>query len=217
MSALAETASAPAPSAAPVPEATTPTTPTASVSPVPTKPEALQPERVSTTAQDTLNPPKSAGTRDLVWPDLPAQHNLARFFSEISEITKEADYSEVYGIELSPENNPFHTKLILQKFLRANADDFTKARAQLLATLKWRKEFQPLKAMAETFSADRFKGLGYIVTLDKVPESTNERDVVTFNIYGAVKDIKNTFGDIDGYASLIYGPRVMSSLVRLCG
>jgi hypothetical protein len=34
-----------------------------------------------------------------------------------------------------------------------------------------------------------------------VPESENKKDIVTFNIYGAVKDNKATFGDLDAYVS----------------
>ncbi len=131
------------------------------------------------------------------WPTLPEDHPLAKLAAQLPEILREADYAEVYGIALQPEA-PFHTKLILQKFLRANQNDLTRAREQLLATLKWRKEFQPLKAVEEVFSQKRFGGLGYVCVVDGVLESVNERDVMTFNIYGAVKDNKATFGDLEG-------------------
>jgi len=35
--------------------------------------------------------------------------------------------------------------------------------------------------------------------LKDVPESLNEKDVCTFNIYGAVKDNKKTFGELDEF------------------
>lgn len=35
--------------------------------------------------------------------------------------------------------------------------------------------------------------------LQSVPGSPNNKDVAVFNIYGAVKDMKKTFGDLDGY------------------
>ena len=132
------------------------------------------------------------------WPELKDDHPLSKLLAELLQITKDADYNEVYGIELGP-TKPFHTKLILQKFLRANSNDLGKAKEQLLATLKWRKEFQPLKAKEESFEMGRFAGLGYVTELESVPASTNKMDVATFNIYGAVKDNKAAFGDLDGY------------------
>jgi len=93
----------------------------------------------------------------------------------------------------------FHKKLIVQKFLRANANDLEKARNQLLETLKWRKSFNALHAKDETFSRARFGGLGYVVKLKGVPESLNEQDFATFNIYGAVTDNGATFADLTGF------------------
>ncbi|KIW03320.1 uncharacterized protein PV09_05531 [Verruconis gallopava] len=132
------------------------------------------------------------------WPTLDAEHPLHKFLQLLPEILKECEYTEVYGVTLKPEGN-FHTKLILQKFLRANANDLGKAKDQLTKTLKWRKEFQPLKVKDEVFSQKKFGGLGYILKLTGVPESKNEVDVCTFNIYGAVKDNKETFGDLDAF------------------
>lgn len=87
--------------------------------------------------------------------------------------------------------------MILQKFLRANANDLTKATEQLEATLKWRKEYQPLKTVDEVFDQSLFGGLGYVVELSGVPGSTNKSDVAVFNVYGAIKDTKRTFGNLD--------------------
>lgn len=137
------------------------------------------------------------GSNEPSWPSLSEGHPLAKFTAQLPDILREADYAEVYGITLQPDA-PFHTKLILQKYLRANQNDLAKARKQLLATLKWRREFQPLKAVEEVFSRKRFGGLGYVCVVDGVPGSVNGRDVVTFNIYGAVKDNKATFGDLEG-------------------
>jgi hypothetical protein len=143
-------------------------------------------------------PTTTTSSSEPTWPETPADHPLTQFFDALPALTEEADYNEVYGLTLSP-SNPFQTKLILQKFLRANANDLTKAKAQLLETLKWRKDFQPGKAVDEVFEKERFEGLGYILELNDVPESKNKKDVVTFNIYGSVKDPKKTFGDLDGF------------------
>lgn len=133
-----------------------------------------------------------------VWPETPADHPLSKFFDQIEELTKETGHHEVYGITLSP-TNAFYTKLILQKFLRANQGDLEKAKQQLRETLEWRKQFDPIKAACETFDRSRFDGLGYILHVEDVPESANKSDVVTFNIYGAVKDNKKTFGNLDAF------------------
>lgn len=64
--------------------------------------------------------------------------------------------------------------------------------------MKWRKEYQPLKAKDEVFDADKFGSLGYVTRVKGAAETKNEEDVTTFNIYGAAaKDPKKTFGDTD--------------------
>ena len=139
------------------------------------------------------------------WGALAPESPLLKLSTKLADILKEAGHSEMYGVELSaapdPASNhtpPFTTLLILQKFLRANADDIDKAAAQLLGALQWRKEFQPLKVKNEVFSGECFAGLGFVTELKGVPGSANESDVAVFNIYGAVKDMKRTFGDLDG-------------------
>ncbi|KAF2280189.1 CRAL/TRIO domain-containing protein [Westerdykella ornata] len=133
-----------------------------------------------------------------VWPETGPDHPLTKLYDLVPSLTEEAAHNEVFGVTLS-HSNPFHTKLILQKFLRANANDLDKAKQQLLETLKWRKEFDPVGAAEASYEKERFDGLGYLIEVKGVPESKNEKDVVTFNIYGAVKDNKKTFGDLDGF------------------
>jgi hypothetical protein len=152
--------------------------------------------------------PSAAPTTDTaqsgpVWPDTAPEHALTKFYDAFEDLVKESQHDEVYGIHLS-KSSPFHTKLILQKFLRANQNDLDKAKQQLLETLKWRKEFDPVKAASESFDKTRFGGLGYVLEVEGVPESKNAKDIVTFNIYGAVKDKKATFGDLEGYVA--YAP-----------
>lgn len=95
-------------------------------------------------------------------------------------------------------NLPIPQQVILQKFLRANKGQAQEAADQLEKALKWRKEFGALAAKDEAFDQSRFEGLGYVTELKGVPGSDNSRDVAVFNIYGAVKDNKKTFGDLDG-------------------
>jgi len=137
------------------------------------------------------------------WPELAADHPLAKFCSDLKAIRDEIGHNEVYGIDIS-NSNSFHTKLILQKFLRANADDLDKAKEQLQLTLQWRKEFRTLEQVKASHGIAKFGGLGYVTVMEGVPESPNEKDVVTFNIYGAVDDNKKTFGDIEEYVEKYY-------------
>lgn len=95
------------------------------------------------------NNSSDADGQNPIWPPEHDSPALKELLSHVPALIKEAKYDEVYGVELNKPN--FHTKLILQKFLRANANDVEKARAQLLVTLQWRKEFQPLRAKDETF------------------------------------------------------------------
>lgn len=112
-------------------------------------------------------------------------------FASLETLIKEADYDEVYGVKLQPTGEHVPTQIIVQKFLRANANDIDKAKEQLLGTLKWRKEFNPLNAKDEAFSKERFDGLGYVIDL-------KDGQTVTFNVYGAVKDHEKTFKDLSG-------------------
>ncbi|KAK8164975.1 CRAL-TRIO domain-containing protein [Phyllosticta citrichinensis] len=133
-----------------------------------------------------------------VWPELAADHPLSKLLADLPELLKSTQYDEVYGITLK-ESGDFHTKLILQKFLRANSNNIDKAKDQLRETLEWRREFQPLEAMKAGFDKNIFNGLGYIMEIEGVPESTNKKDIVTFNVYGAVEDKKATFGNLEGF------------------
>jgi hypothetical protein len=157
-------------------------------SPATTVPEA-SPKEDTDTVKPTTGP---------FWPETSPDHPLTKLYNAFEALAAEAQHAEVYGIELT-KSNAFHTKLILQKFLRANQNDLEKAKQQLLETLKWRKSFDPTKAASESFDKSRFGGLGYVLEVEGVPESPNTRDVVTFNIYGAVKDKKATFGDLEGF------------------
>lgn len=159
---------------------------------------AAPPAAPATEALAAATPAPEKTTGEPVWPETGAEHPLTKFFESVGALTEEAGHNEVWGITLSP-SNAFLTKLILQKFLRANADDMTKAKEQLSETLKWRKQFDPIAATTATYDKERFDGLGYILEVEGVPESLNKKDVVTFNVYGAVKDNQKTFGDLEAF------------------
>lgn len=101
----------------------------------------------------------------------------------------------MWGVELL-HSNDVPTGIVLEKFLRANNKDVEKAKAQLIKALQWRKEMQPGKLLAETkFDVERFGGVGYVTSYPK--SDAHEKEIVTWNIYGAVKDKQATFGDVE--------------------
>ncbi|KAF4042041.1 putative phosphatidylinositol transfer protein SFH5 (PITP SFH5) [Phytophthora infestans] len=57
------------------------------------------------------------------WPSITEDHPINQLLRALpSLITAANGYNEVYGVTLDP-NGSFTTKLILQKFLRANANE----------------------------------------------------------------------------------------------
>lgn len=118
---------------------------------------------------------------------------LSKLFMELPAIVKEAEYGEMWDIELKTESD-VPTSIVLEKFLRANAKDMSKARAQLVEALKWRKSMNPRQLLDTVeFDSKKFGGLGYV----GVYEGTEGKEIVTWNVYGAVKDNKATFGDVE--------------------
>lgn len=132
------------------------------------------------------------------WPELSEEHPLLKLHGRLLSILETAQHSHIWGIQLSSSSPPpFHTLLILQKYLRSNANDLNKAEVSLTKTLRWRKEFgldqggEKAKAGVE---GDEFKGLGVIT---EVKDAAEGNCVVTWNLYGVVKDKEATFGDVD--------------------
>jgi hypothetical protein len=115
---------------------------------------------------------------------------------------------------------PHATLVILQKFLRANEGRLPEAKAQLLAALRWRKEYNPLAVKEEVFSKTKFGGLGYITKVKGaklgLQDSINSEDVVVFNIYGAAaSNNRETFGDKDAYVRAAYSPVEQPELTNI--
>ena len=119
--------------------------------------------------------------------------SFSKLAARLPEIIKSAAHGEMWGVELStPEHVP--TKVVLQKFLRANNGDATAAEKQLSSALEWRKKLQPTALVAQTFDEKKYGGLGY-VTVHK--DDKGKETVITWNVYGAVKNNKKTFGDVE--------------------
>ncbi|ODN74396.1 phosphatidylinositol transfer protein SFH5, variant 2 [Cryptococcus amylolentus CBS 6039] len=143
--------------------------------------------------------PVTASAAAPAWPELTPEHPLLQFHSRLATILSTADHSQIWGVTLSAATPPeFSTLLILQKYLRSVSGDVDAAAAALEKTLKWRKEFgldKPEGEKREEFGSE-FDGLGYVTN---VKTSEGKDEVVTWNVYGAVKDFKATFGDLDRF------------------
>jgi phosphatidylinositol transfer protein SFH5 len=122
---------------------------------------------------------------------------LSKFFGELPSIIERAEHKEMWGVTLSNESH-VPSCIVLEKFLRANNKNIDKAKAHLIEALKWRKHMNPLKLLSEVeFSRAKFGNLGYVTKYER--NDGKSKEIITWNIYGGVKDLKTTFGDIEEY------------------
>lgn len=143
-------------------------------------------EKAASTSQHSVSFDKTTKTHD--------GSPLSKFYSELPAILETAEYNEMWGIVLDPSETHVQTSIVLEKFLRANTKDVPKAKAQLIEALKWRKTMQPQKLLESTeFDKAKFGNLGYVTSYNT---SDGGKEVITWNIYGAVKNVKKTFSDV---------------------
>lgn len=104
-------------------------------------------------------------------------------------------HPEIWGVTLADPDTHVPSQIVFQKYLNANDGDTTKAKEQLTKTLDWRAKTKPLESLSRQFSKEKFGGLGYVTVYGgDVPET---KEVFTWNIYGIVKSMDATFGDVD--------------------
>ena len=157
-------------------------------------------EPVSAPAEKTIETPEAPTDTQLPAPVVEektpvSDTSLSKLFAELPSIIKDADHKEMWGVELSDASH-VPTSIVLEKFLRANTQDVAKAKAQLIEALKWRKKMDPVKLLAELeFDASRFGSLGFVTVYTKT--ESHGKEIVTWNIYGAVKDKQETFGNVE--------------------
>lgn len=138
-------------------------------------------------------PPKDAAKEAAPAPLLTP---LARFYDELAAVFNEAEYREMWGVELVETKEDAPTQIVITKFLRANNNDVTKAKKQLIEALKWRKKMEPQKLLGNTeFDKAKFGSLGFVT----VYEGAKGKEIITWNIYGGVKSKKATFGNVDEF------------------
>lgn len=118
---------------------------------------------------------------------------LTKLNGRLEEILIKAQHREMWGVQLSSVDH-IPTMVVLQKFLRANNDDPVAAEKQLTQALEWRKKMNPSALVTRTFDKSKFNDLGFVTVHNG---DNNKNTVITWNIYGAVKNNKATFGDVE--------------------
>ena len=113
---------------------------------------------------------------------------------------KSHGHPEIWGVQLADPETHVPSQIVLQKYLNANDGEVTKAKEQLIKTLDWRKESQPLELLQKRYSPHKFDGLGYVTTYGSSdPREPTSQEVFTWNIYGIVKDMDSTFGVLQDF------------------
>ncbi|KAF8623229.1 hypothetical protein AX15_006463 [Amanita polypyramis BW_CC] len=101
----------------------------------------------------------------------------------------------LWGVDIDPSHpiNDARVSVVLMKFLRARNLSIPDARDMFISTLRWRKIFDIEAALKEEFPQEVFGQLGHIYGEDK------EGRTVVYNLYGANKDLKTVFGDVQRF------------------
>lgn len=136
---------------------------------------------------------------------------ISQFLESLPEIIESVDYDELWGHQLRANGDYYDeqiAKVLLNKFLKANANDLTKAQEQLKNTLEWRKEFRPLYA---AFAEEHDQKFDNVVVL------THEdgKEVATWNLYNSdgTSNPKDLFTDLDAFLRFRSG--VMERSIQL--
>jgi hypothetical protein len=153
----------------------------------PTAPAVVEPA-AEATAEVANEKPAQAGASA---PETP----LAKLDGRLDEICSKAHHKEMWGVQLSSISH-IPTMVVLQKFLRANNDDPIAAEKQLTQALEWRKKMNPTALVTQTFDKNKFDDLGFVTVHSG---ENNKETIITWNIYGAVKDKKATFGNVEEF------------------
>jgi phosphatidylinositol transfer protein SFH5 len=167
-----------------------------------TKPVAAAAAPVAPAAEEKAPAPAPAPVEAPSADDKPTEEEkpavetpLTKLAARLPEITKSVGHTEMWGVQLSDDVDAHvPTKVVLQKFLRANNNDAAAAEKQLVAALEWRKKMNPPALVDASYDEAKFGGLGYVTVHE---DEAGKQTVITWNIYGAVKSFKTTFGNLD--------------------
>ncbi|OLN86072.1 Phosphatidylinositol transfer protein sfh5 [Colletotrichum chlorophyti] len=193
-----DTPVAAAASAAPEAQQTAASAPVAESTPTPAvAPEVQQQQQTEQTAPPVqTNEEKTSEKTPDGKPGEKTQTPLTSLFEKLPAILEAAKHREMWGVQLSDDSH-VPTTVVLQKFLRANDDDVSKAADQLQKALEWRRDTNPGRLLDEVaFDKKKFDELGYVTTHK---DAQGKEVVITWNIYGAVKDKQATFGNVEEF------------------
>ncbi|KAI1174805.1 CRAL-TRIO domain-containing protein [Nemania sp. FL0916] len=170
--------------------------------PTATTPAAPTPAPVPVSAPASSTGPQvqaQAETQEKSQTPLPDEPVVS--LQELWATAKAHDHPEIWGVTLADPATHIPSQIVLQKYLNANDGDVAKARDQLTKTLDWRKEAQPLELIKQTFSKEKFGGLGYVTVYPAGGENKKDaaKEIFTWNVYGNVKSIDVTFGQLDEF------------------
>ncbi|KAK4198856.1 CRAL-TRIO domain-containing protein [Triangularia verruculosa] len=132
----------------------------------------------------------------------PAEEKEASPLAQLWEAAKDHAHPEIWGVPLADPANHIPSQIVFQKYLNANDGDLVKAKDQLIKTLDWRKKTDPLEVVRRMYSKSKFEGLGFVTTYavdGKEVDEPEEREIFTWNIYGGVKSIDETFGNLEEF------------------
>ncbi|KAI0547038.1 CRAL-TRIO domain-containing protein [Xylaria curta] len=202
---------APAPAPAPEPEAA----PTSTAAPQKESKTEPEPEPEAPAPAPASAPAAEAKEEEGEAPAKPQPGKLEGFTGPEEDLTPIQDlyricdahiHPEIWGVTLADPSTHVPTQIVLQKFLNANDGDLVKAKTQLIETLDWRMRTKPLELIEKTYSKEKFGGLGYVTIHategdEKEGDEKKEkaREVFTWNVYGNVKSIDVTFGDLQEF------------------
>lgn len=147
--------------------------------------------QASTTAAPDITAPVEAS------PKVEEKPRSSSPIAELWSLVKAHGHPEIWGVQLANPESHVPSQIVLQKYLNANDGDLVKAKDQLKKTLDWRKDMRPLELLEKKYAARKFGGLGYVTTYGSQDAGKPEaKEVFTWNVYGIVKDINGTFGDL---------------------
>ncbi|KAI1314064.1 CRAL-TRIO domain-containing protein [Xylaria venustula] len=180
------------------PTTTAPPAPEAAAAPASTTASTAPPASGPQAESETTAPPEAGETAKTPLPDEPTTP-----LQELWATAKAHEHPEIWGVTLADPSTHVPSQIVLQKYLNANDGDIVKARDQLTKTLDWRKKTQPLELIKQTFSKEKFGGLGYVTVYSAEEKDGGEKDgareIFTWNVYGNVKSIDVTFGNLEEF------------------
>ena len=116
---------------------------------------------------------------------------------ELWALASSHGHPEIWGVTLADPASHIPTQVVLQKYLNAYDGDLAKSKETLIKTLDWRAKTRPLDLLKRQFNRNKFAGLGYTTVYADVDATDPEaREVFTWNIYGGVKELNETFGNL---------------------